>query len=236
MKTIQEYLKNCNRKEIIDMYIYKYAFTSELIEKKYENITCGEIKKKYTEILNKYIDKLISIEPNVDDEEIWILLSIHAYGEFDDNIQHLLIKKSDLLSKDDIESVESYAYNLSPFEEILMFYVADTYLTQYEINDLLVDFLYESSWTGFEHENLNQIIEDLEESLREVDENKANSKSLYSTEEIFKQLEEKYDFEFEKKDEKQEKAYEKFLKNLMEYNKICKNIELKKLKDLLVEQ
>lgn len=219
------------------MYIYKYAFNSELIDKKYESITCGEIIKKYTKTLNDYIDKLIAIKPNVDNEEIWILLSTHSYGEFNDNIQHLLIKKSDLLSKNDLDSVESYAYNLSPFEEILGYYVADTYLTQYEINDLLVDFLYESSWTGFEHENLNQIVEDLEESLREVDENKENSKSLYSAEEVFKQLEEEYGFESEKKDAKQEIAYEKFLKNLIEYEKECKNIELKKLKDLLlVEQ
>ena len=234
MKTIQEYLKNCNRKEIINMYIYKYAFTPELIDKKYQNITCGEIIKKYTEILNNYIDKLISIKPNFDNDEVWILLSTHSYGEFDDNIQHLLIKKSDLLSKDDLESVESYAYNLSPFEEILSYYVADTYLTQYEINDLLVDFLHESSWTGFEQENLKQTVEDLEESLREIDENKENPKTLYSAEEVFKQLEEEYGFEPEKKDEKQENAYKKFLKNIMEYEKECKNIELKKLKDLLI--
>ena len=57
MKTIQEYLKNCNRKEVINMYIYKYAFTPELIDKKYQNITCGEIIKKYTEILNNYIEQ-----------------------------------------------------------------------------------------------------------------------------------------------------------------------------------
>lgn len=236
MKTIQEYLRNCDRKEIINMYIYKYAFTSELINKKYENITCGEIIKKYKKILNDYIDKLISIKPNVDNKEKWILLSTHVYGEFNDNIQHLLIKKSDLLSNDDLESLQSYAYNLSPFEDILGFYVADTYLTQYEINDLLVDFLYESSWTGFEQENLKQIVDDLEESIREIDKNKKDSKSLYSVEEVFKELEEKHGFEPEKKDEKQERAYKEFLKSLFEYEKECKNIELKKLKDLLLAE
>ena len=41
-------------------------------------------------------------------------------------------------------------------------------------------------------------------------------------------------YNFEKKDEKQEQAYNKFLKQLMEYNKNCRNIELKKLKDLLI--
>lgn len=52
------------------------------------------------------------------------------------------------------------------------YFVADTYLTQYEIDNLLVDFLHETSWTGFNHEDLERILNDLDESIKEEEEHK----------------------------------------------------------------
>lgn len=235
MKTIQEYLKNCNKKEIINMYISKYVFMSELMDRKYKNKTCGEIIEKYSKLLNEYIDKLVSMKPSTEDKETWILVSAHSFSEFDDEIQHLLIKKSDLLNQSDFDSIVSYAYDLSSFDEVIKFYVADTYLTQYYIDELLVEFLYESSFTGFNHENLEEILGDLKKTTKEIEEHKDDPNYFYSIEEVFKDLEENHDIEFEKKDEKQEEAYNKFVKQLMEFNKICRNIELKKLKDMIIE-
>ena len=119
MKTIQEYLKNCNKKEIINMYIYKYVFTSELMDKKYKDITRGEIIEKHKKVLNDYINKLTSIKQKSKDKEVWILFSTHSFGEFNDEIQHLLIKKSDLLNQSDLDNIQTYAYEFSSFDEIL---------------------------------------------------------------------------------------------------------------------
>lgn len=234
MKIIQEYLKKCDRKAIINMYIYKYVFNYELMNQKYKDITCGEIRKKVTKLLNDYIDKLISIKPLLDKEETWILVTTHSYDTFsDEDIQHLLIKKSDLLNKSDLENVESYAYELSSFEDVVGYFVADTYLTQYEIDNLLVDFLHETSWTGFNHEDLERILNDLDESIKEEEEHKDDPNYYISAEDFMKKIEEEHGFKFEKKDEKQEKAHDEFLKHLIDYNNICKAIELQKLKNLL---
>ena len=111
--------------------------------------------------------------------------------------------------------------------------MADTYLTQYEINDLLVDFLYESSWTGFEHEELEDMIKDLEERSKEADEHKDDPNYFMSSEELLKRLEKEGNFEFEKKDAKQEEAYKKLVKHIIEYDRTCRVIELQKLKDKL---
>lgn len=228
MKTIQEYLKECNRKDVINSYIYKYVFNNELMNKKYKNVTCGEIIKKYTDKLNSYIDKLIRMEPKQDNSDIWILVTTHVSENlYHDDIEHLLIKKSDLFSNKKIEDIESFSYTLTDFEEILSFYVADTYLTQYNITDLIADFLYESSWTGFNHEVLKKEINRLQESINEI-ENEKNR--LIPAEEFFNELEEKYGFEFERKDKKQEEAYHKYLEHCNKYNKKCKKIELEKLK------
>ena len=133
-----------------------------------------------------------------------------------------------------MENVESYAYEFSAFEDVVGYYVADTYLTQYEIDNLLVDFLHESSWTGFNHEDLDKIISDLEESTKEAEEHKDDPNYYTTAEEFFKQMEEEHGFEFEKKDEKQEEANDIFFKHLIDYNKKCKVIELQKLKDLII--
>lgn len=231
MKTIQDYLKECNRKEVINCYIYKYVFNNELMNNKYKNVTCGEIIKKYTEKLNNYIDKLIRLKPKKDDSDIWILVTTHvADNLYHDDIEHLLIKKSDLFSNKNIEDIDSFSYTLTDFEEILSFYVADTYLTQYNITDLIVDFLCEFSWTGFNHEVLKEEINYLHESINEIENGKNR---LIPVEELFNELEEKYGFEFERKDKKQEEEYHKYLEHRSKYNKECKKIELEKLKRIL---
>ena len=58
------------------------------------------------------------------------------------------------------------------------YFVADTYLTQYEIDNLLVDFLHETSWTGFNHEDLERILNDLDESIKEEEEHKDDPKKF----------------------------------------------------------
>lgn len=232
MKTIQEYLKECNRKEVIDCYIYKYVFNSNLMQKEYKNVTCGKILERCTKELNKCIDNLITIEPKKGNSETWILVTIHATENFyNDDIEHLLIKKSDLFSNEKLEDIDSFSYMLNDFEEILNFYVADTYLTQYNLTDLIADFLYELSWTGFNHEDLEKNKKELNDSIKEVKD--GNGKSI-PAEKFFKKLEKEYDFEFEKKDMRQEEAYHKYMEHCIEYNKICKKIELEKLKNCLI--
>lgn len=232
MKTIQEYLKECNRKEVIDCYIYKYVFNNNLMNKEYKNITCGKIIERYTAELNKCMDNLITIEPKKDNSEIWIFVTIHATENFyNDDIEHLLIKKSDLFSNEKLEDIDSLSYILSDFEETLSFYVADTYLTQYNLTDLIADFLYESSWTGFNHEDLEKNKKELNGYIKETEDGKGKS---IPAEDFFKKLGKKYGFEFEKRDPRQEKAYHKYMEHCNDYNKICKKIELEKLKNCLI--
>lgn len=234
MKTIQEYLKVCNRKEIIESYIYKYVFTQDLMNKKNKKITIGEVIEKYEDILNKYIDKLISINVKLDDSETWILLTTHAANIFnDDDLAHLLISKNELFYTKKLEDIDTYGYEFSDFEEILGYYVADTYLTQYYLTDLIVTFLYESSWTGFNHEDLEKEKKNFEDAIKEIDIQEGNFENYKSIDEFYKELEENFDFEFEKKDARQEKEYNKYLQHCAHYNKTCRKIELEKLKKLI---
>ena len=226
MKTIQEYLKECNREKIINTYIFKHVFGHQMMSEKYKNITCGEIAEKYKTELNNYIDRLLGISPKKE-EETWILMVVHATEtEYNSDIRFLLVKQSDVLKEPLDEFITPYGYFNLEFEEILGFYVADTYLTQYYLEDLIVDFLYESSWTGFKHEQLQEMTDSLNEGMEEEGE-------LYTIEELEKELEEKFGIEFEKKDKEQEEAFNLLFKQQAEYNRKCEMIEIKKLRKLL---
>lgn len=229
MRTIQQYLKECDRSAIINGYIYKYAFGWELMGSEYKDITCGEIVEKYKRTLNDYIDKLINITPLKNDKEM-ILMAYHS-GE-DDDVLFSLFKKEDIMDES-LDYVTSYGYEFTEFEEVVGYYVADTYLTQYSINDLILDYLYETSWTGFNHERLQEDVDKLKEATEKAKTHKDDPDYFISAEEMFKSIEEEFGFEREKKDPGQETAWRKYIQCTAEYNTECRNIEIRKLRDLL---
>ena len=64
MKTIQDYLKTCDRQAVIGSFIYNYAFRPlSLMKDGVRNKTIDEIRTRIEENLNKFIDKLINITP-----------------------------------------------------------------------------------------------------------------------------------------------------------------------------
>ena len=46
MKTIQHYLKECDREAIANHYIYNYLFDSRLMDPKYNEITICDLKER----------------------------------------------------------------------------------------------------------------------------------------------------------------------------------------------
>ena len=226
MRTIQEYLKECDRESIIKDFIFQYAFSPmEMMSENCRNITIGQITDYYKENLNKLIDRLISTEPKLDDDR-WILLAHHSAEDECGDMVYCLYKESDIY-KD--EFPVSYGYEFSPFEEVVGFYVADTYLTQYEINSLIADFLHEVSWTGFEQEELEEKVENIIQSAEDAELHKDDPDYFITHEELMKRMEERFGIEFERKDPVQEEAWYKFIRHQKEYNEVCQKVEIEKL-------
>ena len=239
MKTIQEHLKNCNREEIINDYIFTYGFDYQLMDKKYDNITCGEIKKRIRENINEYLDNVIKMTPKPDPEgHEMILLSYHtSETEALSDIRHILVKKEDVLNEENLEFITPYGYEFTPLDETCGFFVADNYLTQYEINSLIVNFIFETTFTGWKQEHVEETLKSFDESAKEYEENKDNDEWIesHSWENLSKDLEKNLNIEFEKKDPKQEEYHQTFIKQSAEYNNKCMRLEIKKLKKLLLE-
>lgn len=233
MRTIQEYLKECDRESIINGYIYEHAFSPiSCMDENNRNRTLGEIIDYYREKLNGLIDKLISIEP-VKTDERWILMAYHQTEDEFGDIAYSLFKESDL---DKEGLITTYAYEFSPFEETVGFYVADNYLTQYELDNLIIDYLYEVSWNGFDQEYLEERIDEIITSYEDAEKHKDDENYFVSFDDVKEKIKEEFGFELEKKDPEQEKAWHELLKHQMEYNILCQRIEVEKLKETLCSE
>lgn len=227
MRIIQEYLKECDRKSVFDSFWYKYQ--NCFLRLADPNKTLKEIRGRYEQKVNELINKLILLAP-VFDEERMIFLAIHCVPETDgEDIRYILIRESDIGK----EWAMPYGYSFTPFEEAISYYVADTYLTQLELTNLLAEFLFEVSFTGFDQEHLQETLNSIDESAREADEHRDDPDYFITHEEFIARLEDEFDIEFEKKDPQQEEAWKEWMHQAADYNQKCQQIEIAKLADLL---
>ena len=144
MKTIQQYLKECDREAVANHYIYNYLFDSGLMDPRYEGITVGDLKDRMKKRVCTLIDRLSEIEPETDGDR-GILMIIHTSGLNswdDDDICTVMVHESDVLS--DAEEVQIYDYSLTSHARMASFCVADTYLTQHYLSELIMQFLHEA--------------------------------------------------------------------------------------------
>ena len=233
MKTIQEYLKTCDRQSLVNAYVYQHAFYPlDMLAAKNNGLKISDRIKRIKKKLNKMIDKLIAIEP-VPSDDRYIFLAHHiAESEFGD-IAYCLYKESELAG-DGFKI--SYGIEFTPFEEAVGFYVADTYLTQHEIEGLLVHFLYEVSWTGYDQEHMKTELDKLKKADEESKKHRDDPDYYKPIDEFFREMEKEFGFEFERKDKRQERAWKKLMKAQIEYNNYCQKIEIDKLKRLLAKE
>ena len=230
MKTIQECLRECNRERIIELYIRENIYTDEVLNDRYAEMTIGDFVQKLRHKLNRMIDTIISAEP-VHDADKWILITTHTVPDHipgDNGITHLLVNGTEVLDLPP-EKIEDYGFNYSAFEELASFYVADTYLTQHYLDELLAFFLYEASWTGFDQEDLEDMISLIENAEKEWENEPENFED-----EDEEDLHQGNPDAAEIKDPEQEEAYRQFSDACNEYAAICRNLEFRKLKELLL--
>ena len=172
MKTIQECIKECDRKKIINKYFKAYSENIWFDYQYTSGMTLKEWKEKVRLDLNNLMDLIISVEPESGDDN-WILITTHATQQyiyyFSDirhrsvhkGITHRLISERSLLELPP-EQIPDYGFSNSSLELIASFYVADTYLTRHYLDDLLMYFLFGaySIWTLQEYREEYRPIQD----------------------------------------------------------------------------
>lgn len=153
MKTIQQYLKECDRETIANDYVYKYLFDHDLIDPKYDHIMIRDLKERTKREIYSLIDRLIGFEPEFgEDRDILLIVHYSGLNSWDDDISAELVHESEVMSG--AEEIKIYDYSFTTHSKMVSFYVADTYLTQHYLNELIVSFLHEALIMGPEQEHL----------------------------------------------------------------------------------
>jgi hypothetical protein len=139
-----------------------------------------------------------------------------------EDITYTLLHKRELLEKG--TEAKTYAYEYCRQAEIMGFLVSDADLTQKNIYGLMVDVLFETSFFGYEEEELEDARKELEEASAEV----KSGKGIPTT------MEELFSEDEEETNELEEQLYHEYTDALINYGNYCKKKEMEILRQLLL--
>ena len=113
--------------------------------------------------------------------------------------------------KEKREATQSYGYNFIEQEKIMGYWVAETSLTKYYLEDLMVDILYEASFFGFTQEHLQEEKDELDRRIAEDD------SETISAEDFFAELEKEQGYKFDRQSSDEQKLEMKVIKMAGDY-------------------
>ena len=225
MKTIQEVLRELKVDEIEKCYFGEHPI--ELLSLKgVDAVTIGKYRKKVSSAFQSFVVKLRNMEIVDNSDDSWILFACKLTCENRLNGHTVeLIHLKELMKEKDLSKVETYAYEFTEQKEALGFLVADTKLTQDNIMDVVVDFLYEISFFGYEQKQLAKEIKKLDEAMKEIEEHPERLERV-DLDELFG----KYDISKEEINPEEDKLRKAYYKAEMEYIQYCRIAEMEKIK------
>lgn len=226
MKTIQEVIREMDPEAIEKAFFYKYPVKLQEMPHDTE-LTVDECRNRISERFQSFLGRLKDMEKlPAPDKKQGILFVHKTCEEFSgDDYDVDLIHMDELLAAEDVSKVTGYAYEFSKQEECLGFLIADNKLTQDNLMEVVVSFLYELSFFGYEQENLQEKLDELDQSMREAKEH-PESLCTFDADEFRKEFglpeEEIYPKEKEYRAEINEAIWR--------YTSYCRGIELERIK------
>ena len=228
MKTIQQILKETDHKSIEAAYFYEHSINLWEV-KNYDDTTIGEFNSHISSRFQGFLDRLCMMDVEMDHEKQGILF---VYKSQTDDVMLGeavgLVFADELMETDDLSELPKYTYEFNAQKEALSFLVSDNKLTQDNIMDVIIDFLYEMSFFGYEQERLDEEITKLEKSIKESEEHPERL-VRFDHEQFCKKHGIPIKEVYPEEDEKKSKFYEAG----MEYTRYCIVIELQRIKDSL---
>ena len=228
MKTIQQVLRETDHKSIESAYFYEHPINLWEV-KNLDDISIGEFNKHISDRFQEFLNKLCEMDIKKYRLKQGILFVYKS--QTDDTLLGTsvgLIHADELIETDNISDLSTYAYEFTEQKEALSFLVADNKLTQDNLMDVIVDFLHEISFFGYDQESLDEEKRKLDDSIKECEEHPERLVT-FDHEDFCKEFGIPLTEEYPEEDEKKKKFYEAG----MEYTQYCKSIELQRIKNLL---
>ena len=228
MKTVQETLREMDKKELLRKFFYEHPNKLDSFD---DDLTIAQAKERANKVIGKYIERLETMEVKPNDRQM-IFYMYEYLGSYKLDQNRGLCNVADLQEKG-VEA-PNYGIEYTPQEEIMGYWVADTEMTQYYLNDLIVEIIWDASFFGVKQEKLPEAIKELEEADKEIDEGLEESFNSYEEFEDFLYGDEPRPPKLSKEDEvKKQKLiqevnrlHKKFYHHLhqQEIDKILKNL------------
>jgi len=231
MKTIQQIIKETNHKEIEREYFYEYSPKLHELRDD-DDCTVAEIMQCASERFQDFLTRVceIEIEPDPDGQHILFATKhIDKYGF--DKYSAELVSVEELLEAEDLSNVQLYAIEYTEWKYALGFLVADNRMTQDNLMDVIVEFLYSISFSGYYPEAVENAIKELEARKREAEEHPERLKEISDVE-----WNAKYDKPREVVDEKEEELKAAISAAKGAYYEHIKVTELQRIKEELIAE
>lgn len=233
MKTIQQYLKEVDKQQLINEYFYTYPINLNDIKNIDADASVLEIIARRRKRIEKYIDRLINLKINQPKDEDNCL--VFAYKVFKDDwkdTDYAIVEVKEVLEKEINEDtyINNYGCMFTEQEEILAYLIADNALTQNNIYGLLSYILYEASWFGFENEYLEEEKQKLDNAFKEIEEGDLKE---FSLEDLKKELQIDTIIDediTEGMEEKEEELTRNIIREISKFNICMFTEELRKIK------
>lgn len=221
MRTVQEVLKNMDEDQLIDAYLFRFPVNIQDCDNDEEKI--GDAKAAVHKELHEYLRRLKNLPMMKDDHQG--IFFVHRCIKDDMNGQTFqLVYLNEL--RENHEATQSYGYNFVEQAKLMGYWIAETPLTKYYLEDLMVDILYEASFFGFSQEHLQEEKDELQRSATEDD------STTISADDFFAELEKEQGYQFDRQSPDEQELEMKVIKMAGAYWEHSRKKELRNVMKL----
>lgn len=219
VKSVQEYFIEADVDKLINYYLYVHPVKLDDIAD--DSKTVSDLKEHVRNVLLKYIERLrnLEIEDSEDGKE-YILFAHKMQQNGVEDESYSLVCLQELREKG-IEA-ETYSYIFDRQAKIMGFKVSDAAYTQKNLVGLLADVMHEASFFGIEQQYLEEELQKVEASIKEVE---TGTMKTYTMDEVYEHL----GFEREERDGIADELQHAITRATVEYDQYQKKKELQAL-------
>lgn len=221
MKTVQDWLRESNVEELIGTFLYENPINPIMIEDK--SRTVAEVIESAKENLRSLIQYLLSLD--VTQSEDGVFFASKTRSNQHPEVCAVLSMRKDILES---ELPQDYAWDFTPWEELMGYGMAETKLTKDHADTVLAQILYDMTFFGMDHEEWKQRTAEIEESLR-VSMEEVKAGKYHDAEEVFAE----FGLHKDEPDEIADELNSKITLAELEYSRHCRKREAKNVRELL---
>lgn len=234
MKTIQEVIRGMDAAEIAKVYCFDYPVEVGGIEQIPDDITVGELKERRMNVMQNFIRSLVDFDAKSSADRKKILFLTKASIDEPSKRDGICLAYSDeILGAESFDYGHFRCYDISftPREEAVAFFVAENKYTQDHLQTLVIRFLHEITFHGYDYKDVRAVMDELEESFEQ-----SKGQQGIPMEEAFEELRNKHGWPKREVYPHEEELRHALLEAEAKYCQYCREVELERIREYLLEE